>query len=278
MARKAAIVFLVVLGMGSLRAQEERSYLDIVKTEHQLAGLFSELYNSEHIGDKTPVYDSIKRMFYEALKDPASFDFPWQELDMIGKMKSNDQSLNVYSWYHMVNREKYHYVTLLQVKDRRDRIHVYMLEDTESDLNDSQELEQDLENWHGKLYYQLITRRHRRKSYYTLLGIDFNNSQSTLKAVEMITIRRNGTPVFEKNGFMLADGTTNRVVFQYSAKLAMSLRYNKRLNQIVFDHLVPLHPIYTGNYRFYGPDGSYDGLAFEDGVWVFQPDVDARND
>ena len=278
MIRDVCIVLLVVLGLIPLRAQQETSYLDIVKTEHQLAGLFTKLYNPENIGDKTPVYDSIKGMFYEVLKDPASFDFPWHQLDMIGKMKSDDKALNVYSWYHMVNREKYHYVTLLQVKDRRDRIHVFMLEDTGTDLNDSQELEQDLENWHGKLYYQLITKRYRRENYYTLLGIDFNNSQSTLKAVEMITIRRNGTPVFKKNGFMLTDGSKNRVIFQYSAKLAMSLRYDKRLNQIVFDHLVPLHPIYTGNYQFYGPDGSYDGLAFEDGVWVLRTDVDARND
>ena len=64
---------------------------------------------------------------------------------------------------------------------------------------------------------------------------------------------------------------------EFSAELAMTLRYNPELKQIVFDHLTPLHPLYTGYFQFYGPDGSYDGLKFIEGIWVFEEDVDARN-
>ena len=69
----------------------------------------------------------------------------------------------------------------------------------------------------------------------------------------------------------------DRLVFEYSAELSSSIRYNAQLKMIVFDHLAPLHPLYHGNYQFYGPDGSYDGLRFIEGIWVREDDVDARN-
>jgi hypothetical protein len=49
------------------------------------------------------------------------------------------------------------------------------------------------------------------------------------------------------------------------------------MDMITFDHLVPFHPIYENNYEFYGPDGSFEGLQFEDGTWIQRTDIDARN-
>ena len=69
----------------------------------------------------------------------------------------------------------------------------------------------------------------------------------------------------------------DRIVFEYSSEVAMTLRYDENLGKIVFDHLAPLHPIYHEVYQFYGPDGSYDAFEFREGIWVKQEDVDARN-
>jgi hypothetical protein len=57
----------------------------------------------------------------------------------------------------------------------------------------------------------------------------------------------------------------------------MTVRYDESIGMITFDHLAPLHPIYRNNYEFYGPDGSFDGFEFTDGVWIYQKDIDARN-
>jgi hypothetical protein len=57
----------------------------------------------------------------------------------------------------------------------------------------------------------------------------------------------------------------------------MTARYDSVLKMIAFDHLVPFHPVYSGNYEFYGPDGSFDGLEFVDGLWMLREDLDARN-
>jgi len=44
----------------------------------------------------------------------------------------------------------------------------------------------------------------------------------------------------------------------------------RKMNMIIFDHLSPSKPSYTGNYQFYGPDFSYDGLEvlMDIGTWL----------
>jgi len=69
----------------------------------------------------------------------------------------------------------------------------------------------------------------------------------------------------------------DRMVFEYSSQVSMSVRYDPGLKLITCDHLEPLHPIYRNNFEFYGPDGSFDGLEFHNGAWYFQIDIDARN-
>ena len=57
----------------------------------------------------------------------------------------------------------------------------------------------------------------------------------------------------------------------------MGLKYDERFKMIVFDHLSPIRPELAGDYKFYGPDFSYDGYKFENGFWVYMPDLDVTN-
>ncbi|NJK97401.1 MAG: hypothetical protein HC905_23045 [Bacteroidales bacterium] len=53
----------------------------------------------------------------------------------------------------------------------------------------------------------------------------------------------------------------------------MMLNYDEMLKSIVFDHLAPSESRYTGQYEFYGPDFSFDGLIFKENQWVLVEDV-----
>ena len=57
----------------------------------------------------------------------------------------------------------------------------------------------------------------------------------------------------------------------------MMVEYNEKLKEIVADHLSPSRPSMQGQYQFYGPDFSYEGFSFQDGVWVQKSDIDVRN-
>ena len=69
-------------------------------------------------------------------------------------------------------------------------------------------------------------------------------------------------------------------MFQYSAEVAMSLKYNDKRNQIIFSHLAPKDegPTLEGQWQYYGPDGSFDAYEQRKDRWVLQEDVDIRND
>ncbi|MEA3462917.1 MAG: hypothetical protein U9R49_13605, partial [Bacteroidota bacterium] len=117
---------------------------------------------------------------------------------------------------------------------------------------------------------------YKRKTYYTLLGMDFNNSRSTIKSVEVMTIQRNDLH-FIRSLFFNGSDKVDRLVLEYSSQVAISVRYDPGTDMITFDHLVPFHPIYEKNFEFYGPDGSIDGLEFLEGRWHYRDDIDARN-
>lgn len=274
--KKLILPFLILLLCKPSFAQETTAYLDLVRTESELKSMFEILYNEEILGSNVDVFYKVDSIFFEALQQPGSFNFPWNKLDKIGKLESEDGMLKIFSWLYMVSRNDYKYCAFIQVKKETDESDVYKLVSSNDESVRSEEFPQKLDKWHGKIYYDIVSKAYKRKVLYTLLGADFNNSSSTLKTIEVLSLNR-GKPAFRGDQFLVGGKVKDRIVLEYSADLTTSLRYNKDLDMIVYDHLSPLHPIYTGNYQFYGPDGSYDGFKFEEGIWIYEEDVDARN-
>ena len=244
--------------------------------ESELKGLFETLYDQEDSSDKEDLAQTIRIRFSEALSIKGSIDYTWHELNRIGKITSSDNNLKVFTWHLPKDKDTYIYYGFLQLREKRgEAVHVELI-DNRVDRNNSSMIQQSPDNWHGKLYYSIIVKQHRRQTTYTLLGMDFNNAMSNIKTVESMIIKR-GKPQFTTSGFEHNGKQEDRLVLEYSSQVSISVRYNEALDQIVFDHLVPLHAVYTGNYEFYGPDGSYDGLEFENGTWIYREDLDARN-
>ena len=80
-------------------------------------------------------------------------------------------------------------------------------------------LDQSTEDWYGKLYYQILNHKYKRRTYYTILGMDFNDSRSTIKSVEVITLQRN-KPRFAKEMFFNGRDKVDRVVLEYSDRVS----------------------------------------------------------
>ena len=53
---------------------------------------------------------------------------------------------------------------------------------------------------------------------------------------------------------------------------------NDTNTMIIFDHLIPIEPMYQGIKAYYGPDFTYDAYRIEKkGGWRFEENIDARN-
>jgi len=69
----------------------------------------------------------------------------------------------------------------------------------------------------------------------------------------------------------------NYFTSEYQAGRTVLLRYDPENDMIVFDHLSPPNPELEGQFQFYGPDFTFDGLRFKDGKWEYVKNVDVRN-
>lgn len=273
MPRYALILLSLFLTL-SLRAQEAE-YLDLVKSESLLQDLFVQLY-SDSLSDVEPVLATILDVMPVALSSDGAFDFPWSGLNRIGVISSDDDMTRFFTWHVMDDQDHYRYFGFVQVALKKGKFKLYALHDNGKSQRNVTKLDQSFDDWYGKLYYSIVTSRHKRKSYYTLLGMDFNDTRSTIKTIEVIGIQRNQAR-FLKDRFFDGRDKQDRMVLEYSSQVAISVRYDQGMEMITYDHLVPFHPIYENNFEFYGPDGSFEGLEFEDGTWILRTDIDARN-
>jgi len=272
--RRSILFFILVFAFVQVEAQKPE-YLPFVKSEARLQSFFEELY-SDSLSDGDVLLDSIRREMKEVLSKEGSMDFPWKRLNRIGVITSDDGKLRIFTWHVMDDYDHYRYFGYIQIALKKGRVKLFELHDNVKAQRGVMKLEQSDADWYGKLYYQIITSRYKRKTYYTLMGMDFNDSRSTIKSVEVMDIQRN-SPRFVRSLFLKGRDFVDRLVLEYADQVAISVRYDPGLGMITFDHLVPFHPIYQKNFEFYGPDGSYDGLEFSGGLWLYREDIDARN-
>ena len=273
MARVLALSIILYLGL--LVQAQEADYLELVKSESQLKKQFDRLY-SDTLSDAAPLLDSIKASMRMALAQVGSMEYPWSQLNRIGILQSEDNKVKVFTWHVTDDPDHVRYFGFIQVALKNGKVRLYELKDNFKAQRGVMRLDQSAEDWYGKLYYQILNHKYKRRTYYTILGMDFNDSRSTIKSVEVITLQRN-QPRFAKEMFFNGRDKVDRVVLEYSDRVSISVRYDPELELITYDHLVPLHPVYEKNFEFYAPDGSYDGLEFEGGVWNYRKDIDARN-
>jgi len=271
---RSALIIISLFFTGSLLAQEPQ-YLDLVKSESLLQDLFVQLY-SDSLSDTEPVLTSLLEIMPDVLSAEGAMDFPWSGLNRIGVVTSEDKMIRMFTWHITDDPDHHRYFGFIQVAVKKGKIKLFTLHDNGKSQRKVTRLDQSTDDWYGKLYYKIITSSYKRKTFYTLLGMDFNNSRSTIKTIEALSIQRS-QPRYVKELFFNGKDYQDRLVLEYSSQVAISVRFDQGLGMITFDHLVPFHPIYENNYEFYGPEGSFDGLELEKGIWNLRTDIDARN-
>lgn len=250
----------------------------LVDLENKLYRLFQYMSVSSVDKDKETINQDIVRLMDEALNNPLSFDYPFDSLKYVGKIRSSDQRLRIYTWNLPYENGTHRYYGFLQyTPGKNNPLILYRLTDKSEDIRDPLHAVLNENNWYGALYYDVVETRDEDNRYYTLLGFDFNNLFSSKKIIDVLYFDQKNRSFFGKQIFQQDSKLLMRVIFEFSARVSMSLTYNKDKKMIIYDHLSPSKPSLAGKYQFYGPDMSYDGLKFEDGIWKLYTDLDMRN-
>jgi len=168
------------------------------------------------------------------LKEPNSYFYDFDKLNMISAVRSPDNSFRIFTWNVPLQDGSYLYYGSIQFKSGTLKLlplldKTFEIADVHTNvLNNSQ--------WYGAQYYDIVPFR---PNQYLLLGWKGHNALVSQKVIEVLTVDAKGNvtlgaTIFSDNSIIA------RKIFFYAKQATMLLRFNKLENRIEFDHLVPL--------------------------------------
>ena len=272
--RFSIAILTFVFSIGPIFPQGE---LSVKQYENSIQLAFQKLVASRTDEERQTYNREIVSLFDEVLAEKESFNHPFDSLKKVSKLIAADSLVRVISWNLPRQNGGYEYFAYIQRLDKkRKKVKLFKLKDTSESIEQPELKKLSDKNWYGALYYHIKTTSDTKNTYYTLLGWDGNNNFTNKKVVECFYIDGNklimGPPIFK-----MEKGVKNRLVFEFAKQVKMMLRYDEKINMIVYDHLAPSHKKFAGQYMYYGPDMSQDGIQFIQGFWVVKPNLDLRN-
>lgn len=210
------VTLLMASGIGSLFAQQKNNLFD----ERPLKARLDQLRSIKDPALLPKYNDSFQMELLKALENKVAFEYPFATLRTMGKITSKDKQVRIFSWNVQLNPDQniYNCIILKKKKRKEDEHDVYVLKDNSMMLPrfPSETLDQD--NWYGALYYDIVEVEKGRKTYYTLLGYDLNNSASHIKLLDVLYFNGRklnlGYPLFQTE-----EGMAKRVFMEHSKKL-----------------------------------------------------------
>lgn len=250
----------------------------LAENEHKLKLIFNELHNVKGNLKKDSVNDILKKVLKQTLYMNKSFKYPFDSLKYLGKIKSEDKKLRIYTWNYIKENAQLAYFGFIQYYHRKTKKYlIYELKDKTDKIKKPVIAVLSPGMWYGALYYKIITKTYKRKTHYAILGWNANDDFTNKKIIETLHFNRNGIPTFGERILGFENRRYCRLIFEYAEQAGMMLRYDKDKKMIIWDHLSPPVPSLTGQYKYYGPDFSYDGLFFNKGKWDYYPDLNVKN-
>ena len=204
-----------------------------------------------------------------ALKTPQSFDYPFSRLKSISIMAPPDSSFRIFTWQLFVNDSTYHYYGAIQMNQGELKLFPLIDRSAEMEIAPSYDLLSN-DNWYGALYYNLLQFDSKTGRKYLLMGYDAFEFFQKRKVIDVLSFDNLGNPVFGASVFDRGESKPglkeNRLIFEYSAEASVRVNWDEQYKMVLFDHLIPF-PSPFGRGMTAVPDGSYDGLKFEKGLW-----------
>ncbi|MFO7869208.1 MAG: hypothetical protein R6U95_07915 [Bacteroidales bacterium] len=269
-------VFLTVLGSYA----QEIDTLPFVKIENRMNVLFTEISQNKSPERNEELHAELCTVFDSVLAVPESYEYSFNALKC-AQATSPDNFFRIFSWFVLQEAGVYKVKAYVQINPEYmcDTM-VYAMQNTIEQLPDSIEhMKKDIHDWFPACYYDIIVVEKNDAKIYTLLGWSPFSPLSQYKVIEAVRIS-NCVPTFGVPTFLNGEqDTVSRIVFNYSAKSSMLMKYQKkwRSEQIVFDHLSPSSSEYTDIPEFYGPDGTYNSYEYDDEMWTFRENIDITN-
>lgn len=229
--------------------------------------------------DRLALHEELGKLWPEALATGHAFGVDWSLWNnAVVDLGTENERLLTFTWNVELDDRTQRYggwVAYADVESDLGYTFVMLEHNLDSRMEDVGRLFRH-DQWPGGLYYDGVITYDRNAPIYTLLAWDGADALTTRKKIETIE-HRNGRVRFGAPIFDLPTGLQKRVILTYGDAVQATLRNEPDMERIVFDHLAPEDASLRGQYAFYGPTLSYDGLVWRKGRWQFMSDVPVRN-
>jgi len=205
-----------------------------------------------------------------------AYNYVFKHLETVAILDSPDEKVRIVNWNVEYPDMSYSFSGFVMIRNNK-KIKLYELKDMLDPYDTRPKGSVGLDEWYGALYYEIVPFLSKRKTQYLLIGWDGGTAGSNFKILDVLTINKNtiqfGSPVFNSNGDI-----SKRLIYEYSDKATMTVRFEEKYGRIVMDHLSPEAPSMKELYSYYVPDFSYDAYIFDGEYWTLKEDVIAVND
>lgn len=272
---RSALLLIFLVALTCIRGNSQSDDRDIM--EKRLEKQFMQLRERISSQRKYEINDSICDAISEYAASGKIFNHTFTNLRYLGQIMSPDSLVKLITWNLILDdgsNNYYCYLFRRNEKSEEGSFRVFSGKHTGEPIRT--DTTYSLSDWYGALYYDLKPFAFEGSIRYILLGIDYGNSLTTRKVIDVLSFRDDENLQFGLKCFSDGQSLKQRIVFEYSASAVMSLKFESE-RSIVFDHLSPFTPEMKDNHQFYGPDFSFDSYDFENGLWKLKPDIDIRN-
>lgn len=280
--KKILVVIIVCCAFTKTNAQQTISTenrLKLAAYQDTLSLISEETFTAVDDISRAEKNTQFVKKFIAALKTPGSFNYDFDSLKRISILKSPDNAFRIITWFTPTNEGTYRYYGTIQMPTTNGSLKLIPLTDGTKTITDANAITTN-KNWLGARYYELLpVIVNGRQPYYLLLGWKGNDQKTTKKVIDVLSFEKDEA-IFGKNIFETAKNSTlkNRVIFEYAKLNTMTLTVDKKVNMIVFDHLVPYDPKMVGKFEFYASDSTFDGYKLAYGKLSISENVELKNE
>lgn len=241
--------------------------------QDSLLTLGNRMFQSPGEADRLDNNFKFVKTLVSALKEPNSYYYKFESINMISIVNSPDDSFRIFSWNLPLQDGSFLYYGSIQHKMAGGKLKLTPLLDKTFEIKDPEQAILKNEVWYGAQYYDIVPLS---AGLYALLGWKGHNPEFTQKVIEILHISSDkqvtlGAKLFSDND------SAARVIFSYTSRASMYLKYNKTARQIEFDHLVPAEPKLKGVYKYYGPDLTYNAYEIRNNRLILKEDIEVKN-
>lgn len=262
----------ILLNGGSGYAQQE-GLQKMRLLEDSLATLGHTMYNEPSEPERLDANFTFVKTLVAALKQPYSYTFPFDSLDMVSILDAPDDRFRIFSWHIQLNDGSYLYYGTIQLNTPDGSLEMYPLLDKTYEIAEPEQAITAPDNWYGAQYYRIVS----LNEAYVLLGWKGHTPYVTQKVVDVLRLTDDGAQLGQAIFDTPEGNGQTRAIYRYNRNVSMYLDYDSAENRIVLDHLAPADERQQEQYEQYGPDLTYDAWQLENGRLVFVSDVPLMN-